>query len=353
MLWSHKKDTVTIPRAEYEKLLATVAEQQKHIGQLENKNAELTAANAMLKARIAELEKRLEKDTPPPPSTPSGMTPPYKKPNKKRGRKKPGRKKGHPGARRAAPERVDETVEHTTDRCPDCGGPLPEESSETRTRYTEDIPPVQTIITQHIIHRYWCARCGKMVEPPVDAALPRMQIGIRLLIMTAYMHYFMGVTISNIRTWMSTFASFEISAGGLSAAWKRLAQWLMPQYEQIAREARRSEVLHVDETGWRVAGRTWWLWCFTNIRLVYYTIAPCRGSPVVAAVLGELFPGILVSDFFGANNRVAAAAKQRCLVHLFRELKKVLEKNRNAEWAAFCKKLKRLLRDAMRLSERR
>ena len=70
-------------------------------------------------------------------------------------------------------------------------------------------------------------------------------------------------------------------------------------------------------------------------------------------MLGELFNGDLVCDFYGAYNLIEAAAKQRCLVHLFRELKKTLEKNSSAEWKTFCKLLKRILRDAMRLSERR
>ncbi len=357
--WAGKKTSHKELLEKNEKLRKISAEQQKRIDMLEHENTEhnkhienFKQLLLQLQTENEELRQRLEKGNPDPPSTPSGMKPVYKKPNKKRGRKKPGRKKGHPGTRRPKPDRVDETVDHELTHCPDCSGSLPENPSEIRTRYTEDIPPVHTTVTEHRIHRYWCACCSKIVEPPIDAALPRMQIGIRLLIMTAFMHYFMGVTISNIRTWMSTFASFEISPGGLTSAWKRLAGWLSPLYEQIAQQVRSSEVLHADETGWRVAGRTWWLWCFTNIRLVYYIIAPSRGSPVVAAVLGEMFPGILVSDFFGAYNLICAAEKQRCLAHLFRELKKVLEKNNSHEWVAFCKKLKRLLHDAMRLSKR-
>jgi len=123
--------------------------------------------------------------------------------------------------------------------------------------------------------------------------------------------------------------------------------------EQLGSEARTSKVLHVDETGWRVVGRTWWLWCFTGTHLAYYLIARCRGSPVVARVLGKMFAGTFVCDFFGAYNLICAAAKQRCLVHLFRELHKVLERNTSAQWTAFCKRLKRLLHDAMRLCEGR
>lgn len=336
-LWPRKKVAKMVPYEEYKKLLDLVSEQQKRI--------------ALLEQEIAELKKQLGKDEPPP-STPSGMIPPYKKPPAGRRKKKPGRKDGHLGTRRATPSHIDHVEPHTLTNCPECGGALGE-PVESRSRIIEDIPPVQVVVTEHIIHRYYCSCCDKIVEPPVDAALPKMQIGVRVLVFSVFLHYFLGIPISGVQKLLSMFCSFKISAGGLTAAWARLARLLKPLHEELRREAAASSVLHADETGWRVAGKTWWLWCFTNARVVYYTIAKSRGSPVVAEVLGILFNGTLVCDFFGAYNFIEAAAKQRCLVHLFRELKKVLEKNTSAEWKAFCKILKRILHDAMRLSERR
>ena len=73
------------------------------------------------------------------PSTPSGMKPVYQKPPASTRRKKPGRKVGHTGARRAAPERIDQTKDHRLERCPDCGGEL-KRCRQRRTRYIEDIP---------------------------------------------------------------------------------------------------------------------------------------------------------------------------------------------------------------------
>lgn len=94
------------------------------------------------------------------------------------------------------------------------------------------------------------------------------------------------------------------------------------------------------------------MWCFTNKDLAYYTIERCRGSPVVNQVLGEVFAGVLVCDFYAAYNVVRAWAKQRCVAHLLRELKKVSLRNHGAEWRAFHKQLKRLLRDGLRLRAR-
>ena len=78
-----------------------------------------------------------------------------------------------------------------------------------------------------------------------------------------------------------------------------------------------------------------------------------RGSPVVKRVFGEIFGGILICDFWGAYNKLCALAKQRCFYHLFTELVTVDKKNESKDWKAFRKKLSRLLKDAVRLSERR
>jgi len=86
-------------------------------------------------------------------------------------------------------------------------------------------------------------------------------------------------------------------------------------------------VLHGDETGWRVNGKTHWLWCFAAKNLALYVISPSRGSPVIKKVLGEVFSGVLVCDFFGAYNSIIAWAKQRCITHLLGELKKTSERN--------------------------
>jgi hypothetical protein len=111
--------------------------------------------------------------------------------------------------------------------------------------------------------------------------------------------------------------------------------------------------LHADETGWRLSGITHWLWCFATQTICYYLITPGRGSPVVKNVLGVLFKGILITDFFGAYNQITALAKQKCFYHLFTELVKVDRRNNSLAWHLFRKQLSRLLKDAIRLSEKR
>lgn len=290
------------------------------------------------------------------PSAPSGMKPTYLKPNTsskpKKGKKgkKPGRKKGHPGSRRPPPERVDAREEHRADSCPDCGGPL-NRCEETRSRYIEDIPKdIQPVVTEHVIHRDWCPRCQKKVEPPVPDALRGSPLGHRVLVLSAWLHYALGNTLSQVADLLNFHLQFKLSRGGLVKMWYRLQGVLYPWYEQIQREALDSAVLHADETGWRVNGKTHWLWCFTTNRLTYYMIHFARGHPALLEFFIAEFAGILVSDFWGAYNAVICALRQTCLVHLLRDLKQVEKYKSTAhDWPAFAKTLRRLLGDAIRL----
>jgi len=144
----------------------------------------------------------------------------------------------------------------------------------------------------------------------------------------------------------------SISAGGLSAAWGKVATILTPWYEQIAIDARAGAVLHADETGWRVNGLTWWLWCFANKSTCYYLIDRSRGRPALEKFFVEAFDGVLVTDFWGPYNAVMADDRQCCLAHLLRELEKVDLTNSSAVWKAFAKQLRRLVRDGIRLRKR-
>lgn len=291
-------------------------------------------------------------DTSVSPTTPSGMTPVYLKASSSRRCKKPGRKPGHKGACRETPERIDVHCAHRLKTCPQCGSAVGKPIRE-HTRLIEDIPQVTPLVTAHTVHGYWCSHCKTIVAPKVTAALPRSSLGLRFVVYTAWLHYLVGVSVGNCVKTAAVSLGFPVSPGGLTLAWKNLATLLEGQYEAIGEKLRHSAVLHADETGWRINGVTFWLWAFATRQYCYYLIDRRRGAAVVKQVLGTLFPGILITDFWGAYNAIQTLAKQRCYFHLFTELVKVDKRNAAATWKRFRKKLSRLLKDAVRLGDER
>jgi transposase len=295
---------------------------------------------------------RLRSSVGPGPSTPSGAVPVYQKPATPRRRKQPGAKDGHVGSRRKTPAKVDATVEHRLEVCPCCGGPV-QRCKRSRTRIIEDIPKaIEPVVTEHTIHRDYCPSCKKHVEPVVPDAMPKATLGHNVIALSSWFHYGLGVTIGQVRDILGSHLHTEITAGGLLDGWHRLAEALFPWYEQIGIEARSGAVLHADETGWRVDGQTWWLWCFCNHRCCYYLVDQSRGRPALQRFFTEAFKGTLVSDFWGPYDSIFAGDYQKCLPHLLRELVKVDEHNARIEWQDFSKQLRRLVRDGIRLRKR-
>jgi transposase len=288
------------------------------------------------------------------PHTPSGSVPPYAKPTPpKRRRKKRGAQPGHKGSSRPIPNTIDHHRTHHLPACPGCGGQLVR-TGRTRTRLTEDIPDnLRPEVTEHTIHRDWCPTCKMQVEPKVPDALPQCTLGHRAVTLTAWLHYGVGTTTTQIVDVLERHLRLPISDGGLTQMWHRLADVLTPWYEHIQGCCRNAGVLHADETGWRVVGRTWWLWCFCTPQAAYYMIDESRGHPALERFFVDEFSGILVTDFWKAYDAIGRT-KQKCWPHLLRELKEIDKTAQGtSDWDAFAKRLRRVYADAVRLEMKR
>ncbi len=216
-----------------------------------------------------------------------------------------------PGTARPRPQHIDRHEAHQLPACPTCGGKLTR-TGRTRTRLVEDIPEnVKPEVTEHTIHRDRCPCCKKPVEPQVPDALPACTLGNRTVVLSARLHYGLGVTTRPIVDVFGGHLRLPLTDGGLTQMWHRLAGVLGPWYEQIHRHCLDAGVLHADETGWRVEGRTWWPWCFASADATYYLFDQSRGHPALDQFFVEEFGGVLVSDFWAAYDAVGRT-KQKC-----------------------------------------
>ncbi|HDZ20251.1 MAG TPA: hypothetical protein ENH80_13465 [Phycisphaerae bacterium] len=102
-------------------------------------------------------------------------------------------------------------------------------------------------------------RARRQATPVGPEALPNPAVGHRTVALSAWLHYGVGVSISQVRELLGGQFQTHLSAGGLVVTWRRLPMILEPWYVQLAEQARASAVLHAADTGWRMNGRTWWL----------------------------------------------------------------------------------------------
>lgn len=262
----------------------------------------------------------------------------------------PGQKAGHVGLTRIKPERIDRVVEQKLRHCPDCHHPL-SQTQEIIEHIQEDLIPAHPEVTCFKKHRYYCAHCRTMVTAPyAPEEVPHGYLGPNVLIQTVILKYHHGLPFNKIKELFESLCHFQVSEGALAQALQRISEWLDVEVSQILKAVRASPHLHMDETGWKISGTNHWLWAAVNERLAYYQIAESRGAKIPKSILPKDYGGILVTDFYSAYNRLPGK-KQKCLVHLMREMRALSLKDQSEAFLKHHKQLKRILRDALRLRE--
>lgn len=273
-----------------------------------------------LQRQIEELKKEIEELKK---NQPKKALPHFVKPNVERENpSKRGPPRGHPFFDRHLPD-IDEEKEWSLESCPDCGEPV-SRAVEFAERTEVDIPPVKPVVRRHRIGRHWCRRCKKIVSPRIPTLLPHTPYGMNLHLQVAHLKYGLGLTMDKIRALLSELYGLSLSSGVISAMLGRVGKRLKAPYDQLKDSLPQQELLNVDETGWRVAGISHWLWSFSSPEAAYYRIERSRGKKVVADVLGTRFDGILVTDFYSSYHAIEAV-KQKCWVHVLRDIKKIQE----------------------------
>jgi hypothetical protein len=96
------------------------------------------------------------------------------------------------------------------------------------------------------------------------------------------------------------------------------------------------------------------LWIFANERSAYYWIDKSRGGTVVEEILGPFFLGVMVTDAWAAYKEMFCETKQTCMAHIFRKIRKFIEKYPHyRSLMQFYIKLRRIIKDGKKLQEQR
>lgn len=280
--------------------------------------------------------------------------PKWAKANKKTFKKdknKLGPKKGHiANPRKKVTETIDQEVVWVAELCPEGHGILPF-PGKWHEHVQIDIPVVQDFKTiKHVVGWSWCSGCRKY-HGAVHEKLSYTKYGPNLHAYVTYLKFDLGMTLGKIQRLLKSQYNLKISTGVISEMISRCGKKFKFEYNQMKDDLKNTSHLHADETGWRNGGISEWLWSFSNERISVYTIVPSRAQKVVKDILGEVYGGILISDFYGAYNKISCK-KQKCWTHLLRELHVLKEKHpEDREVEYFALRLKRFFDRANKLKK--
>ena len=266
--------------------------------------------------------------------------------------KKRGAPKGHEGWFRAKPEHIDETIQVTLDRCSECGSKDIVRCKEVEEHLQEDIVMPAVKVTLYQRYHYKCRRCQKVVRGKGADELPGSYIGPKAKALATWLKYCIKISDRDLQRLFAKLFNLKIVVGSVFGFKNQMRRACLGVYQEIRQKVKRSRSIHGDETGWRIDGDNAWLWGFVNKFVALCHIDRSRGRKVLQDILGNIYPGILIADFLAVYNKLPARAKQRCLVHLLRELKKILTSvDLEAGVRRYCERLKDLLQRALALRE--
>jgi transposase len=316
------------------------------IAALQAENAQLRAENAALAGWLAALERRLglnSRNSGKPPSSEGLKKPPRVSSLREPSGKTTGGQTGHLGKTLRRTETPDATINHYPAICAACGEPLTAAMAiDHVARQVFDLPePRPLIVTEHRAHGCRCAACGVQTRAAFpDGVSAPVQYGQRISAFVLYLLHYQLLPEKRLAMLMADLFGVTLVAATIA----RISRDCATRCEGFADAVRglvaAAAVKHMDETGFRIGGKTQWLHIASTIWLTFYRVSPKRGS-----LLANL-TGIVVHDHWKPYYTMTGVLHALCNAHHLRELKALIEIEKE-DWA---RKMQRLLRRACHAS---
>lgn len=308
---------------------------------LESASPQLRAYVSWLENRIVELEARLgqtSQNSSKPPSSDPPSAPP--RPAKTKTGKAKGGQKGHKRHERqlVALESVDEIKEWWPGACEKCALPLRphDQVGQPRRQQIWEVPSLKAKVSEHQFYQCECPSCGNTTEAKAasELNLAKGAFGANLSSLVATLHGRYRISMREIVVLAQVLWQLPLSLGSVAAICEKASAALKEGYSQAVAQVSASANCHIDETGWKTAGKRGWLWvAFSKLAVVFH-LSPSRGGAVIQKLVGSNYTGIIHSDRLKSYRGIEASRHQLCWAHLLRNIKGLGQRAGPAEeWA--------------------
>lgn len=329
---------------------ALIERLRQELGAVRAELATLYANYAALQQEAADLRRRLNKD-----SSNSGKPPSSdglaKKPRiagSLRGvsDKKSGGQRGHQGDTLRPVADPDKIERHVATQCRHCQAALTATmATRVEKRQVFEMPQPRLEVTEHQASSYTCACCRGVTHaafPPEVTAY--VQYGPRIRAAAIYLNAQHLVPEDRVGDIMhDLFGAARLCPASIAAWSEQKAHAWAPLAAHIAGLITIAGVRHLDETGFRICGKTQWLHTASTAALTCYRVSGQRG-----AMPETLRGGVIVHDHFKPYFMLAEVEHALCNAHHLRELKALIDIEKEP-WA---RKMSRLLVGAAKRVQR-
>jgi transposase len=295
--------------------------------------ASLRAEISSLRAENAELRRRLGLDSSnsskPPSSDGLRKKPRIARSLRGRSGKPSGGQKGHEGGTLRQAADPDALVRHEACACGHCGSSLdPKAAIGIEKRQVFDLPERPLVVTEHQASIYRCERCRGVTKAAFpEGVVSPAQYGERIKAAAIYLNVQQLIPEDRTAQALSDLFGAPLICAASIVAWVgKKADELGQVYEAIGRAA-EAEVRHLDETGYRIAGKLHRLHTTSNLAFTFYRAGEKRGD-----IPTDLQGGVVVHDHFLPYRGMDKVDHAFCNAHILRKLQALIEFE-NEPWA--------------------
>jgi transposase len=280
---------------------------------------------ARLEIRLAELERQLmlnSKNSSKPPSTDGlGKAPVRTLSLREASGRKTGGQLGHQGTTLLQVGNPDEIIEHRQAVCECCGGSLEDcEIVNIEQRQVFDIGLPKKQVVQHNALIVKCRRCGRRNKSPFPKDIKgQVQYGPKFEAVVTYLSSQQLIPENRLQEISREIFDMPVSQGTLARIHKGSAAKLAPNGEAVLAALKSAPVKHLDESGIRVNGKLHWLHVISSNNQTHYRTTPNRGH------LLQNITGVVVHDYWKPYFNLAKVTHALCNAHILRELKSLVE----------------------------
>ncbi len=301
----------------------------------------------VLEIRVAELERQARTDSTnssKPPSSDGLQKEPRTTSLRKKGQKKSGGQKGHKGQTLQRVEVPDHIIDHKPGHCEGCNARFAQDgiTGLEGKRQVFDIPEPKVEVTEHRIHSCLCGQCGHVTRAGFPEGInAHTQYGERIKNVVVYLQNYQLLPEDRLAEGMNDLFGVPLTTGTIANICRRAADRLRDTVAQIEKLVTAANITHLDETGFRIAGKLNWLHVMSTKNLTHYRI-DTRGA------MPENLTGMIVHDHFKPYYTIEGVKHVLCNAHHLRELVAV-GKLDGEKWAG---KMTRILQVMLRITHR-
>ncbi len=200
----------------------------------------------------------------------------------------------------------------------------------------------------YVCYRIYDMPGSKQLPLPPGLRTSRSEYGIEIILILAFLHYWIGISLDHACEVMRFFTKLELSKSQADSLLKQLASDWDEQYDTIAELIALQMIVYIDETGWKVGTKSCYTWVFSTALHVLFRCGVSRAKTEAEAVLGNSFAGIGVTDDYAAYKDLFTE-HQLCWAHLIRKaIKLALQYPDHPEYATFLDELCETYHEAIR-----